>query len=151
MSSTATLPKFSVVTCCYNQGRYLKDCIESVLNQQYPNFEHIVVDDGSTDDTWEWLEQRAAAAARPQLVVRRQENRGQGQARNRGVREVEEELVLFLGDDIIPRPDFVAEHRAAHARRRARPSSARPAAIVGFTDWRRSEMRVTPALAMANV
>ncbi len=147
---SASAASLAVVIPTHNRRAILERTLAALAVQSERDFRIVVVDDGSTDDTWEWLERRAAESARPQLVVRRQENRGQGQARNRGLREVEEELVLFLGDDIIPRPDFVAEHRAAHARRRARPSGARPAAIVGFTDWRRSEMRVTPALEMAN-
>lgn len=51
--------------------------------------------------------------------------------------------MIFIGDDVIPRPDFVEAHHAAHARRR------RECAVVGFTDWCRSRMRVTPALEMA--
>ena len=43
------LPSFSVVSCCYNQGQYLADNIESVMRQDHPALEHIVVDDGSTD------------------------------------------------------------------------------------------------------
>lgn len=47
--------KFSIITPSFNQGSYIKDCIESVLSQEGIEFEHIVVDAGSTDDTLEIL------------------------------------------------------------------------------------------------
>ncbi|WP_447968282.1 glycosyltransferase [Nitrospira sp. M1] len=50
-------PKFSIVTPTYNCGSLIRDCIESVLQQNYENFEHIVVDGGSTDNTIEILKE----------------------------------------------------------------------------------------------
>jgi GT2 family glycosyltransferase len=145
----ASAPSLAVVLPTYNRRAILERTLDALDVQSQRDFRIVVVDDGSTDGTFEWLGRRAAGrTAEPRLVAFREANRGQGQARNRALREVEEELVLFLGDDIIPHEDFVAEHRAAHARRAARGG---PIAVVGFTDWRRSEMRVTPALEMANV
>lgn len=144
----ASAPSLAVVIPTHNRRAILERTLDALEAQSQPDFRIVVVDDGSTDGTGDWLERRTAACtAIPRLAVIRETNRGQGQARNRALREVEEDLVLFLGDDIIPCPEFVAEHRAAHALY----STSGPIAIVGFTDWRRSEMRVTPALEMANV
>ncbi len=141
-------PSLAVVIPTYNRRAILERTLAALAAQTERDFRVVVVDDGSTDGTWEWLERRAESASGPPVVALRQENRGQGQARNRGVRQVDEELVLFLGDDVIPRADFVAEHRAAHVRLRARGERH---AVVGFTDWRRGEMKVTPALEVANL
>ena len=141
-------PSLAVVIPTHNRRAILERTLDALGAQSQRDFRIVVVDDGSTDGTWEWLGMRAATAEQPRLAVARQENRGQGQARNRALREVTEGLVLFLGDDVIPHRDFVTEHVAAHARFGARHARL---AVVGFTDWRRSEMRVTPALEMANV
>lgn len=137
----------AVVIPTHNRRAILERTLDALGDQSRRDFRIVVVDDGSTDGTWEWLEMRAVTALHPSLSIVRQANRGQGQARNHGVRQVEEALVLFLGDDVIPCRELVAEHLAAHSRLGAESSRL---AVVGFTDWRRSEMQVTPALEMAN-
>ncbi len=47
------LPKISIVTPSYNQGQFIEDCIQSIMAQNYPNFEHIIIDACSTDNTIE--------------------------------------------------------------------------------------------------
>ena len=49
-------PKISVVTQCFNREKYIAETIESVLSQGYPNLEYIVIDDGSTDKSWEIIQ-----------------------------------------------------------------------------------------------
>lgn len=144
----ASAPSLAVVIPTHNRRAILERTLDALAAQSQRDFRVVVVDDGSTDGTWDWLQSRAASALPPRLAVARQENLGQGRARNHALRLVEEELVVFLGDDIIPRPDFIAEHRAAHARPGVPHEQL---AVVGFTDWRRSEMKVTPALEMVNL
>ncbi len=134
----------SVVLATYNRRPILERTLDALADQTRRDFQTVVVDDGSNDDTWDFLRQRAGGDSPERLEIDRQENRGQGQARNRALRRVERGLVLFLGDDVLPRPDFVAEHLAAHE---AAPG---PRAVVGFTDWCRSEVEVTPLLEMIN-
>ena len=87
----------SVVIPCYNQAHFLGEAIESVLSQTYEDFEVIVVDDGSKDDTAEVASGYAALDPRVRLV--RQENRGLAGARNRGLSESSGEYVVFLDSD----------------------------------------------------
>ena len=87
----------SVVIPCYNQAHFLSEAIESVLCQTYKDFEVIVVDDGSTDDTADVASGYAALDPRVRLV--RQENRGLAGARNRGLSESRGEYVVFLDSD----------------------------------------------------
>jgi cellulose synthase/poly-beta-1,6-N-acetylglucosamine synthase-like glycosyltransferase len=86
----------SIVIPCYNQGQYLVGSIESCLAQTYQDYQIIVVDDGSTDDT------RAIAARYPQVIYLYQPNQGPAAARNKGWRHVRSRYVQFLdADDLL--------------------------------------------------
>jgi glycosyltransferase involved in cell wall biosynthesis len=87
----------SVVIPCYNQAHFLGEAIESVLAQGYTNFEVIVVDDGSTDDTEVVASRYAAKDLRVRLIG--QHNTGLAGARNRGLAEASGEYVVFLDSD----------------------------------------------------
>ena len=86
-------PSFSVVTCCYNQGSFLADNIEAVLAQDYPDFEHIVVDDGSTDNTPEVCRRYS------HIRYIYQENAGQSAALNRGLQEAKGDVIAWVNSD----------------------------------------------------
>jgi len=142
---TAASPTLTVVIPTHDRRPILELTLDALERQSCADFSIVVVDDGSSDDTWSWLERRAAAASSRKLTIARQENRGQGQARNLALREVASGLVLFIGDDIVPGDRLVEEHLRAHS------AHAGDCAVVGFIDWYRARMRVTPALEMANV
>lgn len=93
------VPRVSVVIPCYNQGRFLREAIESVLRQTHAAAEILVVNDGSTDDT--------AAIARSYRCVRYLEQRNQGApaARNAGFRACSGDFLVFLDADDRLRPD----------------------------------------------
>lgn len=95
----------TVVIPCYNQAHFLGEAIESVLNQSYPDFEIVVVDDGSTDST----SQMASGYARADVRLIRQENQGLSAARNRGLDEARGEYVVFLDADDRLQPEALKE------------------------------------------
>lgn len=83
----------SVITPSFNQGRYLEQTIESVLGQQYPRIEHIVVDGGSKDDTVSVLERY------PHLKWVSEPDRGQADALNKGLQMATGDLVGWVNSD----------------------------------------------------
>ena len=87
----------SVVIPCYNQAHFLPEAIESVLSQSYEEFEVLVVDDGSKDETAQVASQYVSKDSRVRLIW--QENRGLAGARNRGLDESKGEYVVFLDSD----------------------------------------------------
>jgi glycosyltransferase involved in cell wall biosynthesis len=86
-------PRISVVSCSYNQGRFLGRTIDSVLAQDYPNLEHLVVDGMSTDETPRVL------ARYGHLRVIREPDRGQADAINKGFRAATGDVLGFLNSD----------------------------------------------------
>src|SRR5829696_6977365 len=86
-------PLVSVVIPCYNQAHFLEEAIESVLAQSYKDFEIIVIDDGSTDDTGE------VAGRYPRVRLFRQDNQGLAAARNAGLWRSKGEYLVFLDAD----------------------------------------------------
>ncbi|TMQ73905.1 MAG: glycosyltransferase, partial [Candidatus Eisenbacteria bacterium] len=93
-------PRISVVVCTYNGAPKLRDCLEGAQRLDYPNFEVIVVDDGSTDATAEIARQY------PCRLVRT-ENRGLSNARNTGIENATGEIVAFTDDDARPDPHWL--------------------------------------------
>jgi len=93
------MPRVSVVIPTYNRADLISETIDSVINQTYRNYEIIVVDDGSTDDTPAILGRYGK-----HIRVIRQENQGEGEARNTGIRAAQGEYVAFLDSDDLWRP-----------------------------------------------
>ena len=94
MNKIGRKPQVSVIIPTYNRGWILKEAIDSVLTQDYNNFELIVVDDGSTDNTSEIL-----ASYGNDIKVLFQENKGVSAARNRGIAEASGQFIAFLDSD----------------------------------------------------
>lgn len=90
-------PLISVIMPAYNAERYIEQAINSVVDQIYPNWELIVIDDGSTDSTALIVKKIATAETRIQYFY--QQNGKQGKARNKGIKESKGELLAFLDAD----------------------------------------------------
>ena len=99
-------PTVSVIIPAYNVAPYIRETLASVFAQTYTDYEVIVVNDGSPDT--EELE-RALAPCLERIVYVRQENRGAGAARNRGLRAARGSYVAFLDGDDIWLPSFLEE------------------------------------------
>jgi len=108
-----TAPEMTVLICTYNRLETLQRCLTSFENQTAAGrYEIVVVNDGSSDGTREWLESWAPRA--PVRIVQ-QENGGLSAARNAGLDVARGTYVLLINDDTIAFPDLIEEHLAAHA------------------------------------
>ncbi|MEM6885071.1 MAG: glycosyltransferase, partial [Verrucomicrobiota bacterium] len=94
-------PKVSIVVCTYNGGDTLRACLESLQRQSYPDYEIIVVDDGSTDQTQQILQEFS------DIRIITQENCGLSAARNRGIFASRGEVVAFTDSDCMPDEDWL--------------------------------------------
>jgi glycosyltransferase involved in cell wall biosynthesis/2-polyprenyl-3-methyl-5-hydroxy-6-metoxy-1,4-benzoquinol methylase len=86
-------PLVTIITPSYNQGPYIEETIQSVLNQDYPRIEHIVVDGGSTDETLSVLKRY------PHLKWVSEPDRGQSHAINKGFQIARGEIIAWLNSD----------------------------------------------------
>lgn len=88
-----SLPFISIITPCLNRVEYIKEAIESVLKQNYLNFEHIIVDGGSTDGTLEVL------AHYPHLRIISEPDRGLYEALNKGIQIAKGDIIGWINSD----------------------------------------------------
>jgi len=114
-------PKVSVIVCSYNGGKTLPDCLESLDQVNYPNFEIILVDDGSKDNTQELVakfvagrnrrleEETAKGTARPlpEFVNIVQPNMGLSYARNAGAKAAKGDIFAYTDSDCMADPDWL--------------------------------------------
>lgn len=94
--NTPTKPLVSIITPTYNRADFIEQAVDSVLAQTYTNFELLIVDDGSTDNTRELLE---PALDDSRVRYFHQENQGQSVARNLALSEAKGDFVCFLDSD----------------------------------------------------
>jgi len=97
--------KVSVITPVYNREKYIAKAINSVINQTYNNWEYILVDDGSTDDSLNIISEFARKDSRVRLIQRKREPKGASTCRNIGITESNGEYVIFLDSD-----DYLLDH-----------------------------------------
>ena len=91
------MTKVSVIIPVYNVEKYLKECLDSIINQTLKDIEIICVDDGSTDNSLAILEELAKKDDR--FIILKQENKGAGIARNKGLEVAKGEYLSFLDSD----------------------------------------------------
>ena len=93
---------FSIIVPVYNVEKYLRECIDSILCQTFTDFELILVDDGSKDESGKICDEYAEKDNRIKVIHK--ENGGQSTARNCGVKESSGKYIVFLDSD-----DFISE------------------------------------------
>ena len=97
--------RVTVTIACWNGKAYLKACLESVLAQTWKDIEIILVDDGSSDGSADFVQQNFPSVA----VLRNKSNGGFCKTQNRGIREATGAYILPLNQDVILTPPFVDE------------------------------------------
>ena len=103
------MPKVSVVIPTHNRAGFLQAAIQSVLNQTFQDFEIIVVDDASEDQTTEIVRSFSDPRIR---YMRHESNKGQGASRNDGIRQASGEYIALLDDDDEWLPEKLAKQVA---------------------------------------
>jgi len=133
MEKTGKKRQVSIIIPTYNRAAMLKEAIDSVLAQDFQDFELIVVDDGSTDQTLEIIN-----AYREDITILRQPNQGVSSARNAGIKAASGSLVAFLDSDDLWLPQKLS--------RQVGFFNANPEAQICQTEeiWIRNNVRVNP-------
>lgn len=100
--------RISVIVPVYNSELYLENCLESLKNQIFKNLEIIIIDDGSTDSSFNIAKSFTEKDAR--FKIFRKENGGQASARNLGLRKATGDFLSFVDSDDTISPDFFSEN-----------------------------------------
>jgi len=108
-----TAPKISVIVPIYNQAAFIRETVDSVLGQDYPNLELVLSDDGSTDGTSDILSEYAAREPERVKVVASKRNTGIAGAFNRALQAHTGEYIAWLGGDDLMLPGKLSRQVAA--------------------------------------
>jgi len=100
-------PRISIITVSFNQGRFIEDNILSVINQDYPNVEHIIIDAGSADETLNILKKYDKY-----LIWTSEPDKGQSDGLNKGFKKASGEIIGWINSDDRLAP--CALHKIAH-------------------------------------
>lgn len=104
---SADKPEISIIVPAYNAGSYLPDCLESIIRQTFSNWELIIADDGSSDDTGNIADAFAANDGR--IRVLHLARQGVSEARNSGLDNARGSFIAFVDSDDVLEPDYLKE------------------------------------------
>ncbi|RPG52902.1 MAG: glycosyltransferase family 2 protein [Flavobacteriales bacterium TMED84] len=90
--------KVSIITPCFNSAEYISDCIDSVVNQTYQNWEMIIIDDNSSDQSVKLIKKKKSTEGRIKLIEL-EENIGSAMARNEAIKAAKGRFIAFLDSD----------------------------------------------------
>lgn len=97
----------TIVIPCYNVAKYIKRCIDSLVGQSFQKFKVILIDDKSTDDTYQYLLQLQATSRLDIMVLQNSCNSGPAVSRNKGIFEADTKYITFCDSDDWYEPDFL--------------------------------------------
>lgn len=97
----------TIVIPCYNVAKYIKRCIDSLVGQSFQKFKVILVDDKSTDDTYQYLLQLQATSGLDIMVLQNSCNSGPAVSRNNGILKADTKYITFCDSDDWYEPDFL--------------------------------------------
>lgn len=97
------MPSVSIIIPCYNSESFIKNCLESLLSQEYTDFEVLLVNDGSTDSTGTIIDEYSKRDCRFKAIHK--QNGGVSSARNAGLNAARGEWICFVDSDDILKPD----------------------------------------------
>lgn len=98
-ATDTTTPRLSIITPAHNTGKYLHQCIQSILNQTFHDFELIIVDDGSTDETYEIANSFKSKDHRIKVIQNKSASGNPGTPRNQALRVARGEYIGFVDSD----------------------------------------------------
>ena len=98
------MPAISLLVAVYNTSQYVEQCLQSIADQSFSDIEVILINDGSTDRSGEWLEAFAERDERFRVI--HQSNQGLGAVRNRGIEEAKGTYLAFVDSDDILAPHY---------------------------------------------
>lgn len=98
----------SIITATYNSGDFIQDTIQSVLNQTYTNWELIIIDDASSDNTFSIISEFASIHSNIK-IFQNENNQGAAITRNKGIKEAQGDFIAFLDGDDMWKPQKLEE------------------------------------------
>ncbi len=122
------MPLFSIIVPVYNVEKYLNQCVESIVNQTYSNFEIILIDDGSPDNCPKMCDEWAKKDSRIKVVHKK--NGGLSSARNAGINSASGDYILFADSD-----DFYNSSDTLMVLKNKIEDTKSDIVVFGCTDW----------------